>query len=101
MLSVDLHKKLINQRREKIARFCSVSWDHIISAPDADSIYDIPDMFEEQQFATNVLKEFGLQPRQNDLSAWKVFTDKVKNASETIKIGVVGKIFFYWRFYAF
>lgn len=80
-------------RREKIARFCSVPWDHIISAPDAPSIYDIPETFENQQFASNVLKRFNLAPRQDDLSAWKDFTQKVKSADQTVKIGVIGKYF--------
>lgn len=80
-------------RREKIARFCSVPWDHIISAPDAKSIYDIPEKFESQHFAGNVLKGFGLSPRQDDLSKWKDFTRKVKSANESVKIGVIGKYF--------
>ena len=80
-------------RREKIARFCSVPWESIISAPDAKSIYDIPDIFEKQAFAENVLKAFNLPVKQNNLDEWFSFTEKVKSAEREVKIGVVGKYF--------
>ena len=80
-------------RKEKIAHTCSVPQDHIISAPDAESIYDIPGMFEEQGFAENVLKSFSLKPKKQDLKEWRVFTDKIASAKEAVKIGVVGKYF--------
>lgn len=80
-------------RKEKIAQFCAVPWDHIISAPDVKSIYDIPDMFEGQEFAVKVLKSFGLEPRGNDLAAWNDFTAKIRSAQKEIRIGVVGKYF--------
>lgn len=86
-------QKMYKPRREKIARFCSVPWDHIIGAPDAGSIYDIPEMFEEQSFANHVLNVFSLEERRSDLSAWQTFTNKVKTATDVVKIGVVGKYF--------
>ena len=80
-------------RKEKIARFCSVPSEHIIGAADAPSVYDIPQMFEDQNFADNVLKCFKLKPKQNDLSEWNGFIKKMKAAKKEIKIGVVGKYF--------
>lgn len=80
-------------RKEKIAHSCSVPWEHIISAPDAKSVYDIPEMFESQNFAVNVLKLFGLEVRQNHLDEWKAFTDRIQSATNPVKIGVVGKYF--------
>ncbi len=80
-------------RKEKIAQFCSVPWVHIISAPDAKSIYDIPTMFEDQHFANSVLKSFGLKPKHADLREWKTFTGKVASAKRRVRIAVVGKYF--------
>jgi len=80
-------------RKEKIAQFCSVPWDHIISAPDAKSVYHIPDMFEEQGFATKILKSFGMRAKKNDLTAWHAFTQKIDNAKKIVKIAVIGKYF--------
>ncbi len=80
-------------RKTKIAQFCSVPTDHIISAPDARSVYDIPDEFEQQDFANKLLKHFGLEERPSRLEAWKSFTDKALNATDEVRIGVVGKYF--------
>ena len=80
-------------RKEKIARFCMVPWHNIIGAADAKSIYDIPDMFEEQGFADLVLGSFGLTRKQDDLQEWRLFTEKVKNATREVRIGVIGKYF--------
>ena len=80
-------------RKQKIARFCSVPETHIIGAADAPSIYDIPDIFEKQKFATLVLEGFGLKPKKNDLARWRSFTRKVNNPKKTVKIGVAGKYF--------
>ena len=80
-------------RKKKIARFCSIPWENIISAPDAPSIYDIPQMFEDQSFADSVLKGFGLKPKKQDLKEWRAFTKKVADAQGVVKIGVAGKYF--------
>lgn len=80
-------------RKEKIAQFCAVPADHIISAPDVKSIYDIPDMFEGQEFAVKVLGGFGLTPRGNDLTEWNTFTSRIRSSQKEIHVGVVGKYF--------
>jgi CTP synthase len=80
-------------RKEKIAQFCAVPWEHIISAPDAKSVYHIPDMFEDQNFASLVLKSFKLKVKGNDLSALNEFTEKLETAKTPVKIGVIGKYF--------
>lgn len=80
-------------RKQKIARFCSIPESNIIAAADAKSIYDIPDIFDKQKFAESVLRGFGMKPKQSDLKQWRAFTRKVKDAKQTVKIGVVGKYF--------
>jgi CTP synthase len=42
-------------RREKLSKFCNVSLDHVIAAPDARSVYDIPETFEKQRSAPDLL----------------------------------------------
>lgn len=80
-------------RKEKLAQFCNVAPAHIISAPDAKSVYDIPEIFETQNFAENILKSFGLEGGPADLSSWNAFVEKTKNPSGEVRIGVVGKYF--------
>lgn len=80
-------------RKDKIAQFCQVPADHIISAPDVSSIYDIPDMFEKQEFAKKLLKSFGLRAKKNDLTAWHRFVKARSNGQQEVRIGVIGKYF--------
>jgi CTP synthase len=80
-------------RKQKIAWICGVPKEHIISAPDALSVYDIPYMFESQEFSKNVLKSFGLKQKKNDLTKWNAFVKKMKASKREVKIGVVGKYF--------
>lgn len=80
-------------RREKLALFCNVRPENVVSAPDVDSVYDIPINFEKEELGNKILKVLGLEPKQQDLVEWRSFVDKISAAKETIKIGIVGKYF--------
>ncbi|MFA7253015.1 MAG: CTP synthase [Patescibacteria group bacterium] len=82
-----------NKRREKLAMLCSIEPANAISAPDVDSIYDIPVRFEDEKLGEKVLKKLHLKPRQKDLVNWRKFVDKSKNADKPIRIGIIGKYF--------
>jgi len=86
--------ELDTPRREKLAFFCWLkSRDHVISAPDVESIYDIPTVFEKQHFAELLSKglHFTL-PKVVD-KKWDSFAKRLKDAKKVIKIAVVGKYF--------
>lgn len=87
--SVPIDKK----RKDKIARFCNVRSEHVISAPDVESIYDVPLNFEKDKLSEKICALLGLQCRKSDLSEWKRFVAKSKNGKDTVKIAVVGKYF--------
>ncbi len=80
-------------RREKLALFCNVKPENVISAPDVDSVYDIPINFEKENLGDKILAELRLESRQKDLVEWRAFVDKVNSAVEPVKIGIVGKYF--------
>ena len=80
-------------RRKKIAIHCNILQDDVISAPDIDSIYDVPINFERDGLGDRILEKFGLKPKQKDLKDWKKMTEKIKNAKNTVDIGIVGKYF--------
>lgn len=80
-------------RREKLSRFCGVKPDHIITAPNARSIYDVPLVFEEQGFANTVLTAFGKKKKKADLTEWKKMTEKIASGKKEVRIGVIGKYF--------
>ncbi|MFA6094390.1 MAG: CTP synthase [Candidatus Paceibacterota bacterium] len=85
---------LDQKRKDKIAMFCNIKADHVISAPDAESIYDIPVNFERDHLGSilsNILKLPNGFP--TDFSKWKAFIRKSKNTKKEVKIGVVGKYF--------
>lgn len=82
------------KRREKIARFCNVRAENVISAPDVASIYDIPLHFESNQVSARLCAILGLTAtKPADLAAWKKFVARSKNGADTVKIAVVGKYF--------
>lgn len=80
-------------RKDKIAQFCQVPSEHIISAPDVSSIYDIPAMFEKQDFAAKVLRSFGLKGKKSNLDSWNKFVTARQNGHKEVRIGVIGKYF--------
>ncbi len=82
------------KRKEKIATFCNVQVENVISAPDVESIYDIPLSFEKDHLSERLCDMFDLPCKQkSDLTEWKRFVSKSKNTKDTVKIAVVGKYF--------
>jgi CTP synthase len=81
------------KRKEKIALFCNVSEKDVISAPDIDSIYEVPVNFEKENLSQNILAKLNLKPRKKDLKEWKNLVKKIKGARNKVKIGIVGKYF--------
>ncbi len=87
-------RKIDDKRKEKIALFCNVEPEAVISAPDVESIYDVPLNFEKDGFGRVILKKLGLKNgTKTDFNGWGRFVKKVHQAKKKIKIGVVGKYF--------
>ncbi|NVN96927.1 CTP synthase [Candidatus Nomurabacteria bacterium] len=84
---------LDQKRKEKIALFCNVPEENVVSAPDVKSIYDIPLNFEKDKMGETLERVLSLPKRTADLAKWKNFVSKTKNGEEKIKIAVVGKYF--------
>lgn len=80
-------------RRKKIAINCNIAKEDVISAPDIESIYDVPVNFEKDKLGDRILKKFGLKKRQKDLVEWRKMIKKAKGAKKEIDIGIVGKYF--------
>ena len=80
-------------RKRKISIFCSVAKEDVISAPDIESIYEIPVNFEKENLGKRILKKFNLRPRKNNLEDWQKLVKVIKTVKEPVKIGIVGKYF--------
>lgn len=86
-------RALDEKRKEKLALFCSVKKEDVISAPDVESIYEVPLNFEKQNLSTILLKKMNLRPKKKDLKDWEAFASKVRESQKTVDIAVVGKYF--------
>jgi CTP synthase len=80
-------------RKRKISIFCSVQKEDVISAPNIESIYEVPLIYEKENLGNRVLKKFGLESKKKDLRDWRKLVKRIKNAKKEVKIGIVGKYF--------
>lgn len=86
--------ELDTKRKEKIALFCNISKECVISAPDIESIYEVPTKFEQARLSDHLLKRLNLVPKKpSNLNAWKTLVKKIKTNKEEVNIAVVGKYF--------
>ncbi len=82
-----------DKRREKIAVSCGLRPEAVISAPDVDSIYDIPRNFEKGNLSKLILKLLNLKEKSGSMAAWDSFVKKTKSATKEVKIAIIGKYF--------
>lgn len=84
---------LDNVRREKIAMFCNVHEEEVISNEDVDNVYAVSLLFERQDLCKKILKKLNLRKDHNDLEGWEKFIKKIRTVKNSVKIGIVGKYF--------
>ena len=86
------------KRKDKLAVACNLPASHVISAPDIDSVYDVPLNFERDGLGEIIMDSLKLDPRKNAASArglkeWIAFTRAIKSAKKEVHIAIVGKYF--------
>ena len=84
---------LDQKRKEKIATFCNILPERVISAPDVESIYDVPLNFEKDGLGDILCDVLGLKHRKTDLAQWQSFVAKTRNGGKKLNIAVMGKYF--------
>jgi CTP synthase len=77
--------------KAKLALFCDVPEEAVITAKDVDSIYDVPLVLSGEGLDGIVLKELGLDSRARDMGAWEQLVHRIKNPKGEVTIGIVGK----------
>ncbi len=83
---------LPDDQRDKIALFCDVDRDAVISAYDVDTVYQIPINFAEQHVDEIILRQFQIEsPEPRDLTRWSAMLDRMRNPDDEVHIGLVGK----------
>lgn len=93
ILIIRCKRELEPEEREKIALFCGVSVDHIVTAVDADSLYAIPEQMDRAGLASAIASHFNL-PKSKISKAgevWKNLRSRECSRNGEVTIGLVGK----------
>ncbi len=83
---------LTKELKAKVALFCNVNLESVIESIDASTIYDVPNLLQNQNFDEVVLSKLNLPLKsKSNLKYWNDFLNKYKNPTDTVKIALVGK----------
>lgn len=78
--------------KKKLALFCNVQLNSVIEAMDAETIYDVPLLMKKEKLDERVMTKLKLSSKTNtDLDQWKAFLGKLKNPTQEVNIGLIGK----------
>jgi CTP synthase len=82
---------LSEEMKQKIALFCDIDREAVVEALDADTLYEVPLMLQEEKLDEIVVRYLGLEAGPADMTDWKALVQKVKNLKHETKIAIVGK----------
>jgi len=82
---------LPDEIKAKIALFCNVSQDAVITAKDVDCIYEVPLVFNQEGLDQKILELLNVWTGSPRLEPWRKLLEKIQNPSHSVKIAVVGK----------
>ncbi|HLX73566.1 MAG TPA: CTP synthase [Terriglobales bacterium] len=82
---------LSKEIKSKIALFCNVEEEAVITAKDVASIYEVPLVFAREGVDTLALKYLHIEARERDLGPWEELVHRVYNPKDEVTIGIVGK----------
>jgi CTP synthase len=91
MLFCRSERELPQDVKEKIALFCDVNSDSVITARDVSSVYEIPLVFADQRVDEIVLKLLHIEAAPRNMTKWIQMLDRMQNPLREVKIGLVGK----------
>jgi len=91
MLLCRSESELGDDIRKKIALFASLPVGAVVSAKDVDNIYKVPLWFAAESVDDLICDHFVIEAPQPDLSVWEEITRRANEASDTVKISLVGK----------
>ncbi|MFN4000091.1 CTP synthase [Algoriphagus sp.] len=78
--------------KKKLALFCNVEINSVIEAMDAESIYDVPLLMKKEKLDERVMSKLKLSSKtSSNLDTWKDFLGKLKNPTQEVTIGLIGK----------
>lgn len=82
---------LVDSIKDKIALFCNVGRDAVITAKDVDCIYEVPLIFHNEGLDNKIVELLHIWTRAPRLENWKHLVQTFKEPAHTVKIAIVGK----------
>ncbi len=76
---------------KKMALFCNVDPEAVVQNLNAETLYEVPLLLENQNLAKEVIKRLELEDRKPDLTEWKALVDRQKKLEKSVKVALVGK----------
>lgn len=83
--------ELTEELRAKIALFCDIEKEAVIPNIDVGSIYEVPLHFARSKLDEIVVEKLNLTVKKPELGQWVELVDSIKNLSQRVVVGVVGK----------
>ncbi|HZA77733.1 MAG TPA: CTP synthase [Acidimicrobiales bacterium] len=83
-------RPLSDALKQKISRLCDVPTQAVVNAADAANIYEVPLVLHEEGFDGYLCDLLGFD-QEPDLSEWERLVERVGAATETIRVGIIGK----------
>jgi len=77
--------------KAKLALFCDVPEEAVITAKDVDTIYEVPLVLAQEGLDAIVLKQLNLRSAGRDMKAWEDLVGRIRNPVGEVTIGIVGK----------
>lgn len=84
-------KEVPDAIREKIALFCDVDKEAVISLVTSETIYEVPLLLEDAGLGDIIVRQLRLEAEGSDLDDWREMVDRLKSPKECITIGLIGK----------
>lgn len=84
-------RPLSRELKDKIALFCDIAQDAVIEVVDAESIYQVPLMLEEQGIADIISTRLDIPQQMPDLAEWKKVVNTYFHPQQSVKVAIVGK----------
>jgi CTP synthase len=77
--------------KQKLSEFCDVPEECVITAQDANSIYEVPLILEREGLAYQVLDLLQMEQREPDLTAWQTMVERLYSPKCSVEVAIVGK----------
>ena len=82
---------IANELKKKIALFCSVKEENVITAPDVETIYELPLLLQKERFDKKLVERLVLKEKDSKMDEWKHIISTIHHPNYYVSIGLVGK----------